>query len=191
MRRESPGPPPGRPAIRLGSFGLRLQRDWSELEHVELGRALWPGDDQPPFERRNSLEYAGHVALRIVAIGDRLLLIAEGQAAKEHQPRRIIVLPQPTRGALGAGLLDDRQQVALDLDIAKERLEALVGPAPRRCLPELDQPAIIAARRRRGPRKRGSRAKQRALLADIARIGLARVGQGLLPGEAQPIDPVL
>ena len=76
------------------------------------------------------LEHAGHVALGIVAIGQRLLLVAEREAAEEDQARRVVVLPQPPGRPLAAGLLDDGQQVVLDLDVAEERLEALEGGVP-------------------------------------------------------------
>ena len=83
-----------------------------------------PRDDQPPAERPDPLEHAGHVALGVVAIGQRLLLVAEREAAEEDQPVGIVVLPQPAGRPLAAGLLDDGQQVALDLDVAEEGLEA-------------------------------------------------------------------
>src|SRR6266705_3137025 len=112
MRSGSPAPPPDPPATRLRS-SLGLLRYRSQLEHVELGRALRPRDHQPPFERPDSLEQAGPVALEIVAVSQRLPLVAEIQAAKEDQPVGIVVLPQPPRGPLAPRLLDDRQQVAL------------------------------------------------------------------------------
>src|SRR5207302_9594885 len=105
---------------------LRLLGHRSQLKHVELGRTLRPRNYQPPAERADPLEHAGHVALRIITIGERLVLVAERQAAEEDQPARIIVLPQPSRRPLAAGLLHDRQQVALNLDVAEEGLEALV-----------------------------------------------------------------
>ena len=69
--------------------------------------------------------------LGIVAISARFLLIAERQAAEEDQPRRHVVLPQSPGRALAAGLLDDGEQVALDLDVAEEGLELLERRAPR------------------------------------------------------------
>src|SRR5205085_2404873 len=71
-----------------------------QLEHVELGRALRPRDHQPPAKWADALEHAGHVAFGIVAVRKRLIFIAEREAAEEHQPRRIVVLPQPARGPL-------------------------------------------------------------------------------------------
>src|SRR5439155_27066588 len=114
----------GRRAALLRS-SLRLLRDRSQLEHVELGRALRPRDHQPPAKRADPLEHARHVALGVVAIGDRQVFAAKSETAEEDQAIGIIVLPQPPGGPLTAGLLDDRQQVTFDLDVAEERLEAL------------------------------------------------------------------
>src|SRR5262245_37607033 len=107
----------GRPAALLRSLRLGGEVDRGQLEALELGRALRPGNDEPPLERRDALEDSGHVAVGIVAIGQRLVLVAECKAAKEDQPRRVIVFPESAGRALASGLLDDRQLVALDLDI--------------------------------------------------------------------------
>jgi hypothetical protein len=152
---------------------------------------LRPRDYQPPFERANPLEHAGHVALGIIAIGHRLLLIAERQAAKEDQTRRIVVLPQPSGRPLAARLFDDRQQIVLDFDVAEERLEHFIGLALGRRPAELDQPAIIAARRRVGPRQRRARQQQLAFPADVGGIGLVRVSERFRPGKAEPRQAIL
>ena len=138
------------------------------------------------------LEHAGHVALGIVAVGQRLLLVAERKAAKKDQPGRVVIFPQPPGGPLAAGLLDDGQQIALDLDVAEERLEAFVRLALGGRLAELDQAAIIASRSRRRARP-GSNAASAACLPCGCRppIALAGIVERLLPGQPKPRDPVL
>ena len=83
------------------AHSLRLLGDGRQLEHVELRSALRPWDDQPPAERPDAFEHAGHVALGIVAIGQRLVLVAERKAAEEDQPVGIVIVPQA--GPPGAG----------------------------------------------------------------------------------------
>ena len=150
-----------------------------------------PRDHQPPFERRDPLEHARHVALGIVAIGERLVLVAERQAAEEDHAVGIVVLPQAARRPLAAGLLDDGQLVAFDLDVAEERFEALVRLALGGGLAELDQAAIVASGRRRRPRQRRRWRQQLRFPADIGRIAPARIGQGFLPREAEPGHAIL
>src|SRR5207248_9964658 len=101
---------------------------------------------------------------------------AEREAAEEDQAVGIVVLPQPPGGPLAPGLLDDRQEIALDLHVAEERLEALICPGLRRCLAQLDQPAIVAAGRRRRTRQRRLGFQRVAFLADLGREALARFG---------------
>src|SRR4051794_15022304 len=115
MRPGLRAPRPGPPAARLSRSSLRLQSHRSELEYVELRRALGPWNDQPPFERADPVEHAGHVALGIVAVRKRLLFVAQSEAAEENQPARIVIFPQSASRPLAAGLLDDRQQVAFNL----------------------------------------------------------------------------
>ena len=74
---------------------------------------------------REPLEHSRHVPLRILTVGERLLLVAQGEAAEEDQAIRPIVLPETAGGPLAAGLLDDGEKVALDLHVAEERLEPL------------------------------------------------------------------
>src|SRR5436190_21054316 len=164
--------------VSRSSLGLLCHG--SQLEHVELGRALRPRDHQPPAERRDPLEDSGHVALGIVGVGQRLLLVAESQAAEEDQAVGLVILPQAPRGPLAPGLLDDGEKVALDLDVAEEGLEAFVGASLGRRLPQLDQPAIVASRGRRWTRQRSARLQKQALLANLATEALGRFAEGLL-----------
>src|SRR4029079_3538650 len=147
MQRGSPAPPPDRRAARLRSLGLLGEVHWRQLEHLELRRALRPRNHEPPAECADALENARHVALRIVAISERLVLVSKRQAPKEDEPRRIIVFPQPPGGPLASRLLDDGQLADFDLDVAEERLEAFERLRLRGRLAERDQPAIVAARR--------------------------------------------
>ena len=194
MRPGSPAPRPGRqatPPVRV-IFGCWLKSTGVSSNTSSLDVALRPRDHQPPAERRDPLEHAGHVALGVVAISERLLLVAERQAAEEDQARRIVVLPQPARGTLASGLLDDRQLVALDLDVAEERLEALVrawlwrSPCRARSFGNCSfRASAPAAAERRA-------AEQLAFPADLAaRCSCFGVGQRLLPREAKPGEPVL
>ncbi len=92
---------------------------------------------------------------------------------------------------MAAGLLDDRQQFILDLDIAEEGLEGFVRLAARTGLAELDQPAIVAARSRLRPRQARARQEQLPLAANIGGVGLVGIGERLLPGQSEPRDAIL
>src|SRR5690349_4322620 len=144
MRRGSLGPLAGLRVTRRSRSSFRLLGDRGQLEHVELRRALWPRDHEAPFERADPLKYPGHVTLRVVAVGHRGLLVAERERAEEYQAGRVVIFPQPPGRTLASGLLHDRQQIFVDLNVAEEWLEALVRLALGGRLAELDQPAIVA-----------------------------------------------
>src|SRR4051795_7363624 len=137
MRRGWRGLRAGPRAALLRSLRLGSEVDRGQLKNLELGRALRPRYDEPPLERRDPLKHPSHVALRIVAIGKRLVLIAEREAAEENEASRIVVFPKAPRRALAAGLLDDGQLIALDLPLAEEWLEALKGLGLRTALPSV------------------------------------------------------
>src|SRR3546814_15357645 len=117
----------------------------------ELGVGARPGNDDAVAERRDALHDAHHVPLRILAIGKRLILVAERQRSEEDHPLVILGIEAAGR-ALRPGLLDDGEQLPLRGDVAEERL---IGDESRilALRSQLVDPAMIGTRGRSGERQ--------------------------------------
>ncbi len=179
-------------AARAADRRPRTATGWARTAPARSRRAAIRSagrDHQPIAERADPLDHPGHVAIRILAIGQRRL-VAEAERAEEHQPAPAGIVVEAAGRALRPGLLDEGEQVILRLDIAEERLVSGVcgtarALARRASASGTDRdpaavPAAAARRRDRAtdPRRGGSAV---APLPDFARSPRSRPVQILDP----------
>ena len=172
-----------------GSF-FRLDRRRRQLQHLEDRSRLRAGDDEPESQRPHTFEDSGHVALRILAIGQRIGFVAERQRAEEDHPPNVRILEQIAAGPIGSGLLGQRNRIVGGADVTEEGLIDSELSRPPVTRSEPDPAAHIIARRRCRPRQGCIRLQKRAFRRYLSlEAGASGACQSLRPDPRQPIDP--